>query len=82
MAFDFSPLFPPGTPAPAVRWTGAPKYNFTGGNNDPDALPLEGLVQAAQAVMAREGRTLATYGLKSGPQGYLPRNCPGCLPAP
>lgn len=72
MAFDFSPLFPPGTPAPAARWTGLAKYNFTGGNNDPDAVPLEGLIQAAQSVMAREGRTLATYGLKSGPQGYLP----------
>ena len=72
MAFDFSPLFPAGTPAPAVRWTGAPKYNFTGGNNDPDAVPLQGLMQAAQTVLEREGRTLATYGLKSGPQGYRP----------
>jgi hypothetical protein len=24
-----------------------PKYDFTGGNNDPDALPLEGLIAAA-----------------------------------
>ena len=72
MAFDFSPLFPAGTPAPAVRWTGSPKYNFTGGNNDADALPLEGLTQAAQSVLEREGRTLATYGLNSGPQGYRP----------
>ena len=72
MPFDFSPLFPPGTPAPAMRWTGAPKYNFTGGNNDPDAVPLQGLMQAAQTVLEREGRTLATYGLKSGPQGYRP----------
>lgn len=72
MAFDFSPLLAAGVPAPAVRWTGAPKYNFTGGNNDPDGVPLEGLMAAAQSVMAREGRTLATYGLKSGPQGYRP----------
>lgn len=72
MAFDFSPLFPAGTPAPAVRWAGSPKYNFTGGNNDPDALPLDGLRQAAQSVLERDGRTLATYGLNSGPQGYRP----------
>ena len=72
MPFDFSPLFPAGTPAPALRWTGSPKYNFTGGNNDPDAVPLSGLMQAAQSVLEREGRTLATYGLKSGPQGYRP----------
>ncbi len=72
MAFDFGPLLPAGTPAPAMRWTGAPKFNFTGGNNDPDEVPLEGLMQAAQSVLAREGRTLSTYGLRSGPQGYRP----------
>jgi 2-aminoadipate transaminase len=72
MPFDFTPLFPASTPAPAMRWTGAPKYNFVGGNNDPDEVPLDGLMAAAQSVMAREGRTLATYGLASGPQGYRP----------
>jgi len=72
MAFDFGPLFPAGLPASAARWTGTAKYNFTGGNNDPDAVPLEGLTQAAQSVLAREGRTLSHYGLRSGPQGYRP----------
>ncbi|HWK94874.1 MAG TPA: PLP-dependent aminotransferase family protein [Pseudolabrys sp.] len=72
MAFDFTPLFPASLPPPAVRWIGAPKYNFVGGNNDPDEIPLDGLIAAAQSVMAREGRTLATYGLNSGPQGYWP----------
>jgi 2-aminoadipate transaminase len=72
MPFDFGPLFPEGTPAPAARWAGPAQYNFTGGNNDPDAVPLEGLMQAAASVLAREGRTLATYGLNSGPQGYRP----------
>ena len=69
-AFDFTPLLPPGLPAPAVKWTGSPKYNFTGGNNDADELPLDGLIAASDAVLKREGRTLATYGLASGPQGY------------
>jgi 2-aminoadipate transaminase len=55
-----------------VRWQGRAKYDFTGGNNDPDSLPLEGLIAAAEAVMRREGRTLSTYGLNSGPQGYRP----------
>jgi 2-aminoadipate transaminase len=72
MPFDFSPLFPQATPGPAARWTGAAKYNFTGGNNDADALPLDGLMAAAQSVLEREGRSLATYGLNSGPQGYRP----------
>jgi 2-aminoadipate transaminase len=68
--FDFVPLFPAALPPPVVRWTGRVKYDFTGGNNDPDALPLEGLIAAAEAVLRREGRTLSTYGLDSGPQGY------------
>lgn len=72
MAFDFSPLLPVGLPPPAVRWAGAPKFNFTGGNNDPDEIPLDGLMASAQSVLAREGRTLSTYGLHSGPQGYRP----------
>ena len=68
--FDFASLLPAGLPPAALRWTGRLKYDFTGGNNDPDALPLDGLIAAAEAVMRREGRTLATYGLNSGPQGY------------
>ena len=68
--FDFTPLFPAGLPPAAARWAGRVKHDFTGGNNDADALPLDGLIAAAAAVMRREGRTLATYGLNSGPQGY------------
>jgi 2-aminoadipate transaminase len=69
--FDFTPLLPAGLPPAAARWNGRVKYDFTGGNNDPDSLPLEGLIAAADAVLRREGRTLSTYGLNSGPQGYL-----------
>ena len=68
--FDFAPLLPAGLPPPAARWTGRVKYDFTGGNNDPDRLPLDDLIAAADAVLRREGRTLSTYGLNSGPQGY------------
>src|SRR5687768_180920 len=71
-SFDFAPLLPAGLPPAAARWTGRVKHDFTGGNNDADALPLDGLVAAADAVLRREGRTLSTYGLNSGPQGYRP----------
>jgi 2-aminoadipate transaminase len=70
--FDFGPLLPAGLPAPAAKWTGLAKYSFVGGNNDPDGVPLDGLIDAVNAVLKREGRTLATYGLASGPQGYRP----------
>jgi 2-aminoadipate transaminase len=69
--FDFAPLLPSGLPPPAARWNGRVKFDFTGGNNDADRLPLDGLIAAADAVLRREGRTLSTYGLNSGPQGYL-----------
>src|ERR1035437_3341633 len=69
-SFDFAPLLPARLPPPVARWTGRVKYDFTGGNNDADRLPLEGLIAAADAVLRREGHTLSTYGLNSGPQGY------------
>src|ERR1700727_552990 len=65
--FDFAPLLAPGTPAPADKWNGFPKYNFVGGHNDADNVPVEALVEAATTVLRREGPTLATYGLNSGP---------------
>jgi 2-aminoadipate transaminase len=70
--FDFSPLLPAGLPAPAARWTGLAKYSFVGGNNDPEQVPVDGLIDAVSAVLRREGKTLATYGLAHGPQGYRP----------
>ncbi len=73
MTFDFSTVVPKHLPAPAgARWSGFPKYNFVGGHNDPDSLPLDKLVEACSNVLQREGKTLATYALESGPQGYLP----------
>src|SRR5882757_7510397 len=70
--FDFAPLLPAGLPPPAARWTGLARYSFVGGNNDPEQVPVEGLIEAINAVMRREGKTLATYSLASGPQGYRP----------
>jgi 2-aminoadipate transaminase len=69
-AFDFTPLLPAGLPAAAAKFTGLPKFNFTGGNNDSDELPLDGLIASANSVLKREGRTLATYNVAGGPQGY------------
>lgn len=71
-AFDYAPLFKSGLPAPAAKWGGLAKYNFIGGNNDADQVPLEGLIAASNAVLKREGHALATYGLAHGPQGYRP----------
>ena len=64
--------FAPGLPPPAVRWNGRVKFDFTGGNNDPDRVPVDGLITAAESVLKREGRMLAIYGVNQGPQGYRP----------
>ena len=71
-AFDFAQVLAPGLPPPAAKWNGFAKYNFVGGHNDSELLPVDALVAAANAVLTREGATLATYGLNSGPQGYRP----------
>src|SRR6202045_3204091 len=71
-SLDFGLLFAPGLPPAATKWTGFVKYNFIGGHNDAEQLPLAALIKAANDVLTREGRNLATYGLASGPLGYRP----------
>jgi 2-aminoadipate transaminase len=71
-SFDFTPLLAEGLPPAAAKWNGFPKYHFVGGNNDPDQVPVDRLLAAATSVLTREGTTLATYGLNSGPLGYRP----------
>jgi len=70
--FDFSSLANSDLPPPNSRWTGFPEFHFVGGNNDPEGLPVEKIAEACDAVLRREGKTLATYFLHSGPQGYGP----------
>jgi 2-aminoadipate transaminase len=70
--FDYAGLLRPDLPPATARWTGFPKYNFVGGHNDADSVPVDGLIAAATQVLGREGKTLATYGLQSGALGYLP----------
>ena len=70
--FDFTPLLATGLPPAAARWTGLAKFSFVGGNIDPEQVPVDGLIAAMSAVLKREGKALANYGLAGGPQGYRP----------
>jgi 2-aminoadipate transaminase len=70
-AFDFAPLLRSGLPPAAAKYAGFAPYNFIGGHNDAATTPVEGLIEAATTVLKREGATLATYGLSSGPLGYI-----------
>jgi len=72
MSVKFEFEFVPDLPAPASKWNGFPKYNFIGGHNDAGHVPVDALIAAASSVLKREGSSLATYGLNSGPLGYRP----------
>lgn len=69
-ALDYTKLYSDGLPDPAPRWAPFPKFYFIGGNNDPEHIPVEGLIDAAASVLRREGAKLAIYNLGLGPQGY------------
>ena len=58
--------------SPAMEWKGYPKYNFIGGHNDSESIPIKSLKESIEKIILREGKTLSKYGLESGPQGYLP----------
>lgn len=72
MPFDFAPLLNPKLPPAAGKFGGFPTYNFVGGHNDGDSIPVQTLADAVTRALLREGETLATYGMQSGPQGYRP----------
>lgn len=66
-AFDFESRFAKGLPVPHPNWTGFPKYNFIGGHNDPESIPVERLIEATARVLRRRGQTIATYNQDCGP---------------
>jgi 2-aminoadipate transaminase len=72
MGFDYTSLLRKDLAAPAAPWGGYPELNFVGGHNDPASVPADQLAEAAKRVIAREGRSLATYNMDHGPLGYLP----------
>jgi 2-aminoadipate transaminase len=69
-ALDYRKLYSADILPPAPRWAPFPKYYFVGGNNDPEQIPIEGLIEAAASVLRRDGSKLAIYNLGLGPQGY------------
>ncbi len=72
MSFDYTSAFRDGLPEAAQPFGGAPRYNFIGGNMDPESVPITDLTKALSAVLAREGKGLAFYNLGTGPLGYKP----------
>lgn len=67
---DYATLFAKDLPAAASPWAGFPPYNFIGGHNNPDEIPVDALIASSARVLKQAGRQLATYNLQSGPLGY------------
>ena len=67
--FDFAPFLAPGTPAPAIKWNGFPKYNFIGGHNDAKQVPVDALIAAATAVLQARGRDARDLRAEQRPAG-------------
>ena len=72
--FDFAPLLAPGTPAPAAKWNGFPKYNFVGGHNDADNVPVDALIEAATNGAAPRGSDAGDLRAEQRP-ARLPAAC-------
>jgi 2-aminoadipate transaminase len=66
----FDQLFAADLPAPAVRWNGQPRYNFIGGHNDPEVLPVAALAASAERVLRRDGHKLACYNVGESSLGH------------
>ncbi len=67
-AKDFEKLLAKDAPPAARIRGGFPKYNFIGGHNDPETVPVAALIASSERALERSGRALATYNLDSGPQ--------------
>ena len=70
-SYNFNKPVKSGLTPESQPWRSFPEYNFVGGHNDPGSLSASKLAEACNSVLLREGESLATYGLQSGPQGYL-----------
>ena len=69
-SLDYARLFAKDLPAGTQPWGGFPPYNFVGGHNNPDEIPIEDLIASSARALRQEGRELATYNMNSGPLGY------------
>ncbi len=69
-SLDYNRLFAKDVPTGTPQWNGFPQYNFIGGHNNPDEIPIEELIASSARALRQEGRSLATYNMDSGPLGY------------
>ncbi|MDG2268468.1 MAG: PLP-dependent aminotransferase family protein, partial [Alphaproteobacteria bacterium] len=71
MTYNIENFFSDGLPNSASPYSGFPEYNFVGGHNSEDNIPINELAISAKKVIKDKGKNLALYGHNSGPQGNL-----------
>ena len=71
MSFKVENFFSEVLPSSVSIYKGFPKYNFVGGHNSEESIPIAELAKSAEKVIKAEGKNLALYGHNSGPQGNL-----------
>ena len=71
MSFKVENFFSEVLPSSVSIYSGFPKYNFVGGHNSEESIPIAELAKSAEKVIKAEGKNLALYGHNSGPQGNL-----------
>ncbi len=70
--FNYEALLVQNLPVPMPNSGDRPLYNFIGGHVDAESMPVEDIIAATATALRRDGTTLATYNLASGPLGYRP----------
>ena len=71
MSYNIEKFFSKNLPGSVSIYSGFPKYNFVGGHNSEESIPISELAKSAEKVIKAEGKNLALYGHNSGPQGNL-----------
>lgn len=56
----------------ATPFNGYPRFHFVGGNIDEPTVPAERFAEIVADIIRDKGRSMAKYGMESGPQGHLP----------
>ena len=71
MSTDFENFFNADLPESSKKYSGFPKYNFIGGHNSKENIPVNELIESISNGLIQEGNNLALYGHNNGPQGNL-----------
>ena len=54
--FNINNFLHSGALSPAAEWKGYPKYNFIGGHNDDESIPIKSLKDSIDNVILKEGK--------------------------